>query len=299
MIFSCDQRTTCPDLILNNLSAEDPDQIEYVAYGSNIYDPPLGEWWTVNTCFGRCVSHISQADAQACADLIAGLCTPGNPPNDNWPPTVYRYFYNDQQSATYSCPDGTPFTFVVTAGKFVGTSQAEADYKALTYAQEMAAKGRICLPALFICPCINQHFSQTIRATPFQSLSYFITAGSLPPGVTMVSSATGAKITGTPTSSGEYSFILTAVDSNGNYMQKGYTLRVIEITTTQLATYSIGSPYSFQLHATGSSIGFVWKIVAGALPPGLSMSSTGLITGTPTGNGTANIRFSATAIGCS
>lgn len=48
------------------------------------------------------------------------------------------------------------------------------------------------------------------------------------------------------------------------------------------------SPYSAQLVATGGSGGNVWTVTAGSLPSGLSLSSGGLISGTPDTVETAN-----------
>ncbi|MDX6414225.1 MAG: hypothetical protein QOH23_1635 [Gaiellaceae bacterium] len=44
----------------------------------------------------------------------------------------------------------------------------------------------------------------------------------------------------------------------------------------------VGQPYSLQLRALGGCDLYRWEITNGSLPPGLTMSSSGLITGTPT-----------------
>ena len=62
------------------------------------------------------------------------------------------------------------------------------------------------------------------------------------------------------------------------------------ITSTALDTATVGEEYSFQLEAAGSSA--TWSI-KGKLPAGLSMSSSGLITGTPTKQGSSKITFIA------
>ena len=61
------------------------------------------------------------------------------------------------------------------------------------------------------------------------------------------------------------------------------------ITTTELDPATVGKAYSFQLLA---SAGATWT-VKGKFPDGLSMSSTGLITGTPTKQGSKKITFTA------
>jgi hypothetical protein len=54
------------------------------------------------------------------------------------------------------------------------------------------------------------------------------------------------------------------------------------ITTTTIPNAQVGVPYSQQLVATGGTTPYTWSITLGSLPSGLSMDSTGLITGTPT-----------------
>ena len=47
----------------------------------------------------------------------------------------------------------------------------------------------------------------------------------------------------------------------------------------------VGQPYSLQLIATGGCDTYWWEFTVGGLPPGLSLSRTGLISGTPTATG--------------
>lgn len=55
----------------------------------------------------------------------------------------------------------------------------------------------------------------------------------------------------------------------------------LQITTTQLPDATSNSAYSAQLAATGGAAPYIWS-ASGALPPGLSMTSTGVVSGTPT-----------------
>jgi len=62
----------------------------------------------------------------------------------------------------------------------------------------------------------------------------------------------------------------------------------VSIVTTSLPGVTIGVPYSQQLVATGGVLPYVWSLDSGTLPAGLSLSSSGLISGTPTALGTSN-----------
>ncbi len=52
---------------------------------------------------------------------------------------------------------------------------------------------------------------------------------------------------------------------------------------TTLPEFTQGDAYSFQVPGSGGSGNYAFKITSGSLPAGLTMSSTGLISGTPTG----------------
>jgi hypothetical protein len=67
------------------------------------------------------------------------------------------------------------------------------------------------------------------------------------------------------------------------------------ITTTELDPATEGTAYSFQLAATGTVT--AWTLEDGALPDGLTLSSGGLISGTPTESGTFEITVRATGPG--
>jgi hypothetical protein len=58
------------------------------------------------------------------------------------------------------------------------------------------------------------------------------------------------------------------------------------IFPSPLPNGQVGTPYNTSLMATGGTPPYTWSTVTGALPPGLSLSSTGIISGTPTTVGT-------------
>lgn len=65
---------------------------------------------------------------------------------------------------------------------------------------------------------------------------------------------------------------------------------VVYITSTcPLPNAKKGVAYSYQFAAAGTTGPFIWSIVSGALQEGLSMSSSGLISGTPTVGGAVQI----------
>jgi hypothetical protein len=61
-----------------------------------------------------------------------------------------------------------------------------------------------------------------------------------------------------------------------------------EITTTILPEGNVGVAYSQPLAANGGNGTLVWSIDSGSLPTGTSLSSAGVVSGTPTATGTSN-----------
>lgn len=63
-------------------------------------------------------------------------------------------------------------------------------------------------------------------------------------------------------------------------------LGTLTIITTSLPSATEGLAYSVQLQATGGSGNYAWSLASGSsLPTGLSLSASGLISGTPTVSG--------------
>lgn len=66
------------------------------------------------------------------------------------------------------------------------------------------------------------------------------------------------------------------------------------ITTTSLAGGAVGEAYNATLEASGENITWTWAAVTGSsLPPGLELSTSGVISGTPTAQGTSNFTVTA------
>src|SRR5206468_941458 len=56
----------------------------------------------------------------------------------------------------------------------------------------------------------------------------------------------------------------------------------LTVSSTSLPGGAVGAPYAATLAATGGSPPYVWSVASGSLPPGLTLSSPGALTGTPT-----------------
>ncbi|MFL6429504.1 MAG: putative Ig domain-containing protein [Acidobacteriaceae bacterium] len=138
---------------------------------------------------------------------------------------------------------------------------------------------------------ISVVYSATLSATGGTApYNWSIKSGSLPAGLSL--GAAGA-ITGTPTAAGASSFVAQVTDSksasaiSGN-LSIAVTGGALQITTITAPTGTVGTAYpSFQLAATGGVPPYTWAVASGSsLPDGLSLSTAGVVTGTPTKAGT-------------
>ncbi len=129
----------------------------------------------------------------------------------------------------------------------------------------------------------------------------FTLNGSLPAGLSL--SAAGV-ISGTPTSPNFHatpsSFSVTAQDSGAppqSATTQLLTIRIgakLMVTTTSLPNASPGVAYNQTLTATGGLGNYTWSLNSGALPAGLTLSSGGVISGTPTSTGTSSFTVQVT-----
>ena len=134
---------------------------------------------------------------------------------------------------------------------------------------------------------VGQTYDSTVSAsggtTPYQ---WSISSGSLPSGLSL-NTSTG-EITGSPSSAGTTSFVAKVTDPSNNQATRTFTLQVLpgsgslSISNTVLPNFSMSEPYATQFIASGGVGTDTWSISGGALPSGLSLSTSGAISGTPT-----------------
>jgi len=68
----------------------------------------------------------------------------------------------------------------------------------------------------------------------------------------------------------------------------------VAVATTSLPGAVRGSTYSVQLAQSGGRAAYSWRLTSGVLPAGLTLSSAGLLSGTPTVAGTVTATFAVT-----
>lgn len=145
---------------------------------------------------------------------------------------------------------------------------------------------------------IGVPFSTTYTATGGTG-PYVWTATGLPPGLS-INSATG-RISGTPTTFGSWGLHVTVTDSGSPAQSvsagENFVIRYpgVHIAATSLPNGTVGAAYpGVQFSATGGDGGpYSWFVSAGTkLPAGLSLSASGVLSGTPTAAGSFTVYVS-------
>ena len=141
---------------------------------------------------------------------------------------------------------------------------------------------------------VGSAYAQTISFTGALATAS-LSAGALPPGLSL--SQGGTAVSGNPTTAGSYSFSLSGTDTNGVVATAAFSITIagaLSITTSSLPAATPGAAYSASVASLGGIGAIAFSISAGALPTGLSLGSTGSISGTPSAPGLATFTVLAT-----
>jgi hypothetical protein len=112
-------------------------------------------------------------------------------------------------------------------------------------------------------------------------LDLYVSATGLPAGLAM---SPAGIVTGTPTTVGWHVVTVRAADSNGVSASASFSWRVYSIVVTpeSMPAGRATVHYSVVLEARGGTSPYTWRLVSGALPPGLSLSrASGVVAGVP------------------
>ena len=130
--------------------------------------------------------------------------------------------------------------------------------------------------------------------SPLTDLSGYRIYYGTSPGVYGTAIDVGNVITSTVTNLADgslYYFVVTAYDLSENESQFSSEVNkiILGITTASLSDGRVSLAYSQTVTAAGGRIPYSWSVTTGSLPPGVVLNtSTGVISGTPTAQGTFN-----------
>ncbi len=149
----------------------------------------------------------------------------------------------------------------------------------------------------------NVAYSQPLIASGGAApYSFALDSGALLVGLSL--SAAGV-LAGTTAEQGNFTFAVKATDANGCFNTRSYTLTigacpVITFNPLILGPAPVGQIYLHAILAFGGAAPYNFTVNAGALPPGIQLSSGGVLNGTPTALGSFNFTLKATDTnGCS
>jgi hypothetical protein len=229
-------------------------------------------------------------------------------------PTAYAgSSYTDKLTATGG--SGKGYTWSITAGslpagvtlaastgalsgkpKTAGTSTVTVEVKDSAADTAKATLKVTVDPALKITTTAlttaytDAKYTATLKATGGSGSgdSWSVESGTLPTGLKL---STAGILSGTPTAAIVSTFVVQLKDSAANIATASLTLKVVpglSITTDSLPVGYEGSTYSATLTASGGSdTGRTWS--ATGLPKNMSLTSAGVLSGTPISTATATI----------
>jgi hypothetical protein len=134
---------------------------------------------------------------------------------------------------------------------------------------------------------VGQAYNQALEASGGLSPYTWSATGTIPPGLSV--SSVGV-LFGTPTAGGTFNITLTVTDSRPVSVSKTFALTIagsggrLGVVTTSLPAGTVGQAYNQTLTATNGVPPYQWSALQ-ALPPGMLLSSTGTLSGTPTKDG--------------
>ncbi len=115
---------------------------------------------------------------------------------------------------------------------------------------------------------------------------FSVVNGALPVGITL---SRDGILSGTATTAGNTTVTIQVIDDIGARVSAPISLNVSSSTLAfsqpSFLAGRVGELYSQSLVATGGSAPYTYSLVSGALPPGVALSSSGTLSGTPTASG--------------
>ena len=167
-----------------------------------------------------------------------------------------------------------------------------------TVAITAASSGLSILTATLPSGTVSSAYSATISATNGTTpYSFAVSSGSLPAGLSL---STSGALSGTPTTPGGSTFTVKVTDASAATATASFTITIspaatgLAIATSALAAAQVSTPYQATIVATGGTAPYSFSLTGGTMPAGLTLSSSGLLTGTPTATATASLTFTVT-----
>lgn len=192
-----------------------------------------------------------------------------------------------------------------TAGKITGTPTTAGTYSAVKVTvTDAAGKSAEATFSMVIAPAVHittaslpngvvgTTYTETTLSAAGGNGSNAWSSTTLPDGLTL---SEAGILSGTPTTDGTTAVTFTVTDAAGKTAHLEFSIviaKAVHITTTDLPAVEAGDAYSVTLAAAGGTPGYTWASTA--LPDGLTLSEAGVLSGTPSTDGTTAVTFTVT-----
>ncbi len=293
-----------PNMTVATLSSRGTISIYNHAGSADVIVDAFGYFTGASATATLAVTTTSLPNATVGAAYSAALGVSGGTPPYSWTitsgalPAGLALSSSGAISGTPSAAGPVSFGVQVTDST-TPTAETAAAQLSITVASATAALAvtTTSLPSATVGVAYSATLGASGGTPPY---SWAITSGALPAGLTLSSS--GA-ISGTPSTAGSVSFGVQVTDSTTPTpetasAQLSITVAsataTLAVTTTSLPSAVVGVAYSASLGASGGTLPYSWAITSGALPAGLTLSSSGAITGTPSTAGSASFGVQVT-----
>lgn len=184
---------------------------------------------------------------------------------------------------------GTPTasgTFAFTA-RVIDTSGADEQVLSIVVAPATAPGLAITTTSPLPPAEVGARYTLALAATGgTQPYRWSLPAEALPPGLRLTAAGV---IAGVPTAPGGVAFTVRVTDAQGRFVQRRLWLPVrleLVVFTETLPDGRVGLAYRAVLNRRGGLPPVTWSIVAGTLPPGLTLAADGVLSGVPAAAGT-------------
>ncbi|MDX2111304.1 MAG: putative Ig domain-containing protein [Verrucomicrobiota bacterium] len=136
---------------------------------------------------------------------------------------------------------------------------------------------------------VGTAYTHSYSANGTGPITYSLSAGSLPNGLILSSAGV---LSGTPTAAGTFTGTVTASNGTDPNATQAFNIAITApsspptITSTPPVGGSVGVAYSTHTYTASGTTPVTFSVTAGSLPTGLTLSSAGVLSGTPTAAGT-------------
>jgi CshA-type fibril repeat protein len=143
---------------------------------------------------------------------------------------------------------------------------------------------------------VGTPYTYTFTGTGYPAPTFAVASGSLPAGLTLI----GGLLAGIPLSAGTSTFTISATNASGAVSSGSKTIVISPLSVAPVFTSlaplpaTVGMPYTHSFVALGYPLP-TYSVTSGSLPTGMTLSSSGVLSGTPAPGTDTTYSFDVTA----